>query len=306
MRLSEIISEDDGTDSTPFFKAWFHAPTGRVVSMSFFDKHFQVARQHRKRMGLPDDTEEWAIVAVENGWVRISSAKETSYAADHGYLTARSLPDARAALRWMGKKGVLPPAMDIETYRDGKSDQFFTAEGDDLHRFMERGVVPRRIGGIVTESADRDGDAYFDLTYAKGISDNPLSRTTVVYMSPDDYLKVAKAGFEQGKADRVTTVLQRGEKFRETPMLQFVHDGKGNAYVVGHEGRHRTRAMKALGVQQMPVVLHSMESGSGKGIRWGVRNNKAREFDYVSVMPTVLHGEDGRGSVPFPQSEIYP
>lgn len=305
MRLSEIIGE---SEQTPFFKAWFHAQTGRVVSMSFFDKHVQIARKNRRKMGLADDAEEWAIAAVENGWVRISSAKETSYAAEHGYVTARSFSDARAALRWMSTEGVLPPTMDIETYRDGKSDKFFTAEGDDLHRFMDRGIVPRRTMSLneITEGLAHDGDAYFDLTYAKDMSDNPLSRTTLVYMSPDDYLKVAQAGFSQGKTDRVAAVLERGEKFRETPMLQFAHDGNGNAYVVGHEGRHRARAMKALGVQQMPVLLHSMESGKGKGIRWGVRNNQKREFDYIPVMPSVLHGEDRRGSVSFPQSVIYP
>lgn len=81
-------------------------------------------------------------------------------------------------------------------------------------------------------------------------------------------------------------------------MLTFIHDNKGHAKVVGHEGRHRARALQARGVIQMPVILQSASSGDkGPGIRWGSYN--------VATMPTVLHGETN-GQITMPQSVVFP
>lgn len=159
----------------------------------------------------------------------------------------------------------------------------------------------------LTESVDataRDGDAYFNLNHPD-VEEvyNDRSRKTLVYMSPDDFLLMAEDGANDEKQANANDVAAQGIKFREVPWLSFVHDGKGRAQVIGHNGRHRARAMKALGIKQMPVLLVSAESGKGLGIRWGRRK---QGFDKVDVMPTRLRGEDGRGTIPMPQSVIFP
>lgn len=143
MRYAEIINETAPEGSWKPSKFWYHAPTGRVINVDFFDRHINVAKRYRRRMGLPVEHEEFAIAAVENGWVRVSNARESDDQ-PHGYVTARSLADARAALRWMQGSGALSPSMDVETYQNGKPDAFFTLRDmDAVERFIRRGVQPR-------------------------------------------------------------------------------------------------------------------------------------------------------------------
>jgi hypothetical protein len=150
----------------------------------------------------------------------------------------------------------------------------------------------------------RDGDAYFVMDGSDMNSvRNDRSRDTLVYMSPADFLLMAERGHSDEKAATVAGVLDQGLKFTSLPYLGFTHDGKGMAQVDGHEGRHRAKALLKLGVKHMPVVLRSKEHGRGKAIRWGNQND---DFDRVDVMPTTLRGEDGRGTIPMPQSVIFP
>jgi hypothetical protein len=152
------------------------------------------------------------------------------------------------------------------------------------------------------ETIEHDGDRYFDLqTSDVAETRNRKSRVTLTYMSPADFLKMAEAGTDAYKTERVAAYLQQGEKFSSLPFLSFVHDGKGHAKVTAHEGRHRARALQALGVQQMPVLLRSLGTERGQSIRWGSQDD---EFDRVEVMPTVLHGQDG-GSIPMPRSVVF-
>lgn len=156
---------------------------------------------------------------------------------------------------------------------------------------------------VETAHQAQDGDAYFVMS-GPALDEvyNERSRSTLVYMAPDDFLLMAERGFSQAKADTVNRVLDSGEKFKSLPFLGFDHDGKGRAQVVAHEGRHRALALSELAVKQMPVILRSQEQGAGKAIRWGRQND---EFDRVSVMPKTLRGEDGRGMIPMPQSVIF-
>jgi len=149
----------------------------------------------------------------------------------------------------------------------------------------------------LVENAVHDGDAYFDMADVAETR-NDRSRTTLVYMSPGDFLRVAEHGQDQDKEAKITDLLDRGVKFRSIPMLTFVHDNRGHAKVVGHEGRHRARALQARNVTQMPVILQSQSNGDkGPGIRWGSYN--------VANMPTVLSGETS-GRIAMPQSVIFP
>jgi len=150
----------------------------------------------------------------------------------------------------------------------------------------------------------KDGDAYFRMS---GLdvqeTQSPRSRATLTYMSPDDFLMMAREGRNEIKAQGVSDLVKRGEKFSSLPALGFSHDGKGNAKVKSHEGRHRALALKEAGVKSMPVILISREDGVGDAIRWGVQSN---ERERVKNIPEVLQGEDNRGSIPMPDSVIYP
>jgi hypothetical protein len=157
---------------------------------------------------------------------------------------------------------------------------------------------------MIESIVEHDGDRYFERSNAE-LSDvhNDKSRSTLVYMTPADFLRVAEHGFDQQKQSNVDGLLKQGVKFRSLPTLSFFHDGQGVAQVVGHEGRHRARALQRLGVKQMPVILRSLASAEGKAIRWGSQHNP---IDRVAVWPTVLKGEDGGGSIPMPRSVIFP
>lgn len=156
---------------------------------------------------------------------------------------------------------------------------------------------------LESEATAHDGDAYFNMREADDLRGNPKSRETLVYMSPSDFLRMAEPGHSDDKEATVQGVLKAGQKFRSLPHLSFEHDGKGVARVIGHEGRHRARALQALGVQQMPVVLQSQASSKGPSIRWG--SQRPGHPDHVPVMPRYLEGEVS-GVMPMPQSVLYP
>lgn len=152
--------------------------------------------------------------------------------------------------------------------------------------------------------AGRDGDAYFDLSpMTMRPLTNDRSRETLVSMSPQDFLALAKAGRDPQKAAGVRRLLRKGKPFSSLPYLDFVHDGQGSARVTNHEGRHRAQALADQGVRSMPVVLVSRDGGEGPAIRWGSQH---RPTDRVARLPATLHGEDGRASIPMPRSTIFP
>ena len=154
---------------------------------------------------------------------------------------------------------------------------------------------------LVETQGEHDGDAYFDFNNLNVSS--PKSRETLVYMSPADFLSMAEKGYLDSKTKNVASLVKQGTKFNSIPFLQFEHNGKGLARVIGHEGRHRARALQAIGVKQMPVVLLSSASIEGKAIRWGSQDN---ESDHVDIMPTQLQAEDRRSVIPMPKSVIFP
>lgn len=154
---------------------------------------------------------------------------------------------------------------------------------------------------IMLCEADHDGDAYFELNDLRDVH-NYKSRETLIYMSPTDFVAMVEPEYSDDKDAGVASLLRKGVKFNSTPMLKFIHNGKGLAKVVGHEGRHRARALRALGVQEIPVVFLSLSGAEGPAIRWGSQDN---EFDRVPMMPTQLQSEDGQTTIPFPKSVIF-
>ncbi|MDK9790103.1 hypothetical protein [Vibrio sp. D431a] len=132
------------------------------------------------------------------------------------------------------------------------------------------------------------------------------SRETLAYMTPEDFLAVAEKGFDSSKEGVCKGVIESGEGFTSIPFLTFEHDGKGNARVVGHEGRHRAMVLFNEGVSKIPVVLKSAAGGEGMSIRWGSQDGG---FDALSthgqVLPLRLISEEGDCSIAMPDSLIF-
>ena len=130
----------------------------------------------------------------------------------------------------------------------------------------------------------------------------------MIYLSPEHFLLLAEDGECQDKAKAVEELLIHGVPFNSVPFLYFRHDGEGVAEVVGHEGRHRARALRKLGVTEMPVRLISREDGKGAGIRWGLQDTPGRN-QITGKWPVVLlsESEDKNSlvsSIPFPVPDM--
>jgi len=157
------------------------------------------------------------------------------------------------------------------------------------------------------EGSARDGDKFFSKKAHDFVAMNSrseASRWTLCYMSPSEFLRMAKSPPPGGSVEKLAGVdecLRKGEQFADIPYLKIENDGGGVAHVIGHEGRHRSIALRELGVRQMPVALLCVEGGAGPTIRWG----RVRD---ASELPRVLKGqEDHVGySIPFPESVVFP
>lgn len=119
------------------------------------------------------------------------------------------------------------------------------------------------------------------------------SRTTLILISPDLFLSLAKSGTDQVKMSRCQNLFDDDVKFSDLPLLTFHHDGNGNAVIDGHEGRHRVLTLKSAGKKLIPVRLRSLPSQSGMSIRWGSQDGGFDSlFTHQQLMPTSLLNED--------------
>ncbi len=120
------------------------------------------------------------------------------------------------------------------------------------------------------------------------------SRELLVYMSPDQFLRMAAPLPIEGKLsprsiDNIVELVQLmrgGTQMAEVPFLDIGDFGK----IHGHEGRHRANALRRLGYKKMPVRLRSLET-YGPGIRWSEQSDP-RNFDFIDRLPDVLISED--------------
>ena len=114
---------------------------------------------------------------------------------------------------------------------------------------------------------------YFDKkAYQYVTQQNSMSRETLIFITPEQFLKLAHPGHDSNKEQNVEKIIDSGEKLRETPLLGCETDNNGDLVVRGngmdHEGRHRARALQKRGVKLIPVRIISSESG-GPAFRWG-------------------------------------
>ena len=102
-------------------------------------------------------------------------------------------------------------------------------------------------------------------------SQNALSSSRLFYLPHWLFLRLARNGHGDHKEKRVRQMLRRGEKFPDIPYLwldniiQHTREYERNksetkCIVVAHEGRHRTRAIAAMGIEMIPVVINTTAS----------------------------------------------
>lgn len=143
--------------------------------------------------------------------------------------------------------------------------------------------------GIDPRLLAADGARYFSddaLAEADREAAPSKSRTALVLMHPRDFLKMAEPGQREESQAALERVLDAGTRLSDVPRL-FIDVSRTDprlAVVTGHEGRHRSRALLARGVTQMPVRIHS------QNIRWGEQTDP-ESWDYEPVLPSVLVGE---------------
>lgn len=169
--------------------------------------------------------------------------------------------------------------------------------------------------GLLLRSAERLGKhgvlyptAYWDqkvLRAAMEAAKNPLNRERLVWMPPDQFLKLALplekplTPFSESKLQKLRELLERGIGFNEIPYLSFRHDSRGVAQVLGHEGRHRAITLRDRGVDLMPVMLESRNTKRGvKGlkevgpvIRWGAQRTPDSIDRIEGVWPFAIQPE---------------
>lgn len=143
-----------------------------------------------------------------------------------------------------------------------------------------------------------DGAEYFDSkAVERAYKQNPMSRETVIHLSPRQFLLLANELQEPNprKQETVASALERGKKLSDLPYLSAVTDADGNLQIDGHEGRHRMMALGSLGVHTVPVILISGESGQGRAYRWGNTNDRPRS----------ITGQDDRVTLSMPKIETF-
>jgi hypothetical protein len=120
------------------------------------------------------------------------------------------------------------------------------------------------------------------------------SREKLIMMPVAEFLFLAKPGHDPEKEARVSKMIRYDIKF-DIPHLSIDYDGTEIAKVVGHEGRHRARALQSIGHTAIPVIL-KMDS-----LRWSEQDDESK-FDYKEVWPQYLLNQNGNGKRPFPVS----
>ena len=116
-----------------------------------------------------------------------------------------------------------------------------------------------------------------------------MSRSKIIMMPIDDFLGMAKnEPATKSKQENVDKLIADGTPFSSIPFLRLEDNVEpGVSKVVGHEGRHRARALKKIGVKEIPVEIRS------DSIRWSEQDDPDNE-DYEKSWPTQLISENSK------------
>ena len=128
------------------------------------------------------------------------------------------------------------------------------------------------------------------------------SRETATTISPDEFLNLVddlpESRVQIDSEKFIREQISKGEAL-ETPYLLFDLDDNGVATVTGHEGRHRARVLKEMGITEMPVRLRS--TGRNE-IRWSEQADSKNRDRLDVPWPTTLKPQKGSSgtAVAFP------
>jgi hypothetical protein len=146
---------------------------------------------------------------------------------------------------------------------------------------------------FVTEQFDNNVLQFFkleDLTTFRKVKWK--SRDKLIMMPIDLFLSLAAEGKDPDKEQRVLDMIAQHKQF-DLPFLDidFTNDQQSIPKVVGHEGRHRARALQRLGYNDIPVLIKS------DMMRWSEQTNP-NAFDYRQIWPTNIISQKGT-TLPF-------
>lgn len=135
-----------------------------------------------------------------------------------------------------------------------------------------------------------NGAQHFDQTALEdALNQLAESRTFLIELHPATFLALVAQWEDRTKMEGVQSLMDQGVRFSDLPQIHFVHDGEGTASVIGHEGRHRARALLRAGADRIPVVLAHVYDPNGQAIEWGVVREK-----FVDEWPRVLYQEHAK------------
>lgn len=197
----------------------------------------------------------------------------TAVAQGIGKLASKLTGNAKAKLA-----EVIDPNYKKEQDMLGKAPEQVTLENKTLAKMKQKPKV----------------EDLFEENLVKDTTPQPHSRTKVVMMNIDDFLKLVPP-LEKIEKKTAGDIVKSGGKLNSLPLLRYELRDGNIAKVVDHEGRHRALALKEAGYTEMPVEIHS------PNIRWSEQLDTSSR-DYVPEFPIKLvqQGSDRTQSIAFP------
>lgn len=112
---------------------------------------------------------------------------------------------------------------------------------------------------------DTSSEALFEPKAVEKAKNKPKSFCWLVYMSPADFLRLARNGYQPYKEKRVKEAVLSRSLLTQIPYLgvstvRKTSPKKFNWKVVSHEGRHRARVLLQLGYTSIPVIIRHTDT----------------------------------------------
>lgn len=197
----------------------------------------------------------------------------------------------------------------IETRKSAKNPTLGRGPGRRQGGYIDPSIIKEGVTNLIKKLGSGGAVRKFAGAYhpqklisALRNTEDARSRETLVWMKPDDFLKVAakrgttqtETGVSNAKRRSIRQGFNTEEGLNDIPYLLTERNDKAKAYeVVGHEGRHRMDVFKEQGVDLVPVKLIDRTT------RWGTPENQYGD-GYKPYK--ALLDEEGKGlSIDFPQ-----
>jgi len=130
------------------------------------------------------------------------------------------------------------------------------------------------------------------------------STSTVVFMSPTAYLSLIDPGDVYLDTTMVKGFIDKSIRYDALPYLGVETDSDsptGDIYVSvdgrDHAGRRMMKALQGLGIEAVPVVIHSLEYDDGPAYHWGSTTDRPKNIE--------CYGEDDPTTISFPSIQTW-